>query len=117
MSWSHGFAIEAGPDSSAPAPAAVWVPGLRLDSAGFEGMRSDGKELLGGEGRGDEAREGGNRGRWVRIRLWGWFPSFLASTRVLRAQMEEPRGSWGSLKAAVSPCEDPSVSQGQYDLC
>lgn len=27
------------------------------------------------------------------------------------------RGSWGSLKAAVSPCEDPSVSQGQYDLC
>lgn len=38
LSWSHGFTIEAGPDSSAPAPVAVWVPRLRLDSARVEGM-------------------------------------------------------------------------------
>lgn len=68
LSWSHGIAIEAGLDSSAPVPGAVWVM-----AGQFGGMRSSGEGLLGGEGRGGEAVEGGNRGRWVWVRPWGLF--------------------------------------------
>jgi len=47
------------------------------------------KGFLGVMGGGRDAGEGGNGGRWVRIRPWGLFPSFLASTSVPRAGMEE----------------------------
>lgn len=88
LSWSHGIAIEAGLDSSAPVPAAAWVVAWQ-----FGGTRSGGEGLLRGEGMGGEAVEDGNRGRWVWIRPWGLFPLFPASTCIPRAQIKKPGGS------------------------
>lgn len=91
------------------------MPGLQLDSARFEGTRSGGKGLHGGEGR-------GGQGGWELEEMgqdWA-----LGAVRIVLRQHPCPEGwdggapgSWGGWKAAVDPREDPSVSLGRYGLC